>query len=210
MEHRPSPALPPAEMSSGRLEGFSDGVLAVIITIMVLGIRPPLAPTLRALEQVIPGLLIYVLSFTFIGIYWNNHHHLLRATRRISGGVMWANLHPLFWLSLTPVVTAWVGEQGRNILPAVAYGAIGMLAGVAYYILTLTIRAANKDTRINELLGRDVKGKVSVAIYAVGIAFAYVEPLLAYAVYALVAIMWFVPDRRLTNAGDGTRKQVEP
>ena len=203
MQHKPSTAHPPVEMGSTRLEGFSDGVLAVIITIMVLGIRPPGRPELRALSSVIPGLLIYVLSFTFIGIYWNNHHHLLRATRRISGGVMWANLHLLFWLSLTPVVTEWVGEQGRSTLPAVAYGAIGFLAGVAYFILTLTIRAANKDTHINELLGRDVKGKVSVALYAVGIAFAFIEPLLAYGVYALVAIMWFIPDRRLANARDG-------
>ncbi|HEX6799976.1 MAG TPA: TMEM175 family protein [Ktedonobacterales bacterium] len=203
MQHQPSSAHPPQEMSSTRLEGFSDGVLAVIITIMVLGLRPPSGTGLAALKPLIPGLLIYVLSFTFIGIYWNNHHHLLRATRRISGSVMWANLHLLFWLSLTPVVTEWVGEQGRSTPPAVAYGAIGFLAGVAYYILTLTIRAANKDTSINELLGRDVKGKVSVALYALGIALAFIEPLLAYGVYALVAIMWFIPDRRLANARDG-------
>jgi uncharacterized membrane protein len=203
MEHKQSSAQPPREMSSARLEAFSDGVLAVIITIMVLELHPPGGDGPAALLELIPGLLIYVLSFTFIGIYWNNHHHLLRATYRISGGVMWANLHLLFWLSLVPLVTAWVGGHDRSTLPAVTYGAIGFMAGVAYYILTLTIRDVNKDTRINELLQRDFKGKASVAIYALGIALAFIEPLLAYGAYALVSIMWFTPDRRLAKSGDG-------
>ena len=197
MEHKQSSAQPPREMSPARLEGFSDGVLAVIITIMVLELRPPLGAELAALRSLIPGLLIYVLSFTFIGIYWNNHHHLLRAARRISGGAMWANLHLLFWLSLVPVVTAWVGEHGRSTWPAVTYGAIGFMAGIAFYILTRTIRGVNKDTRINELLQRDTKSKVSLALYTLGIALAFFEPLLAYGAYALVSIMWFIPDRRL-------------
>jgi uncharacterized membrane protein len=188
-------------MSSARLEGFSDGVLAVIITIMVLELRPPPGDALAALQALIPGLLIYVLSFAFIAMYWNNHHHLLRATRRISSGVMWANLHLLFWLSLVPVVTAWVGAHPRSRWPAVIYGAIGFLAGVAYYLLTLTIRAVNQDTRINELLGRDVKGKLSVVIYTLGIGLAFLDPLLAYGSYALVSIMWFIPDRRLVTPG---------
>jgi uncharacterized membrane protein len=187
-------------MSSTRLEAFSDGVLAVIITIMVLELQPPPGPDLTALAKLVPKLLIYVLSFTFIAMYWNNHHHLLRATRRISGGVMWANLHLLFWLSLVPVVTAWVGLYDYGHLPAAAYGAMGFLAGVAYYILTLTIRAVNKDTRIDELLGRDIKGKVSVVLYALGIALAFIAPPLAYGAYALVAIMWFIPDRRLARS----------
>jgi uncharacterized membrane protein len=209
MEHKQSSAQPPREMSASRLEGFSDGVLAVIITIMLLGLQRPTSADISALEPLIPGLLIYVLSFAFIGNYWNNHHHLLRATRRINGGVMWANLHLLFWLSLVPLVTAWIGNQGLgkdglSKWPAATYGFIGFMAGLAYYILTLTIRAVNKDTRINELLGRDIKGRVSVAIYAVGIALAFVEPLLAYAAYALVAIMWFIPDRRLA-VSDATR-----
>lgn len=204
MEQQQSSAPPPPrEMSSARLEGFSDGVLAVIITIMVLELRPPGGADLGALKALIPGLLIYVLSFTSIGIYWNNHHHLLRATRRISGGVMWANLHLLFWLSLVPVVTAWVGEHGRSRWPAAMYGAVGLMAGIAYFILTLTIRAVNKDTRINELLQRDVKGKVSLAIYALGVGLAFIGPLLAYGAYVLVAIMWFIPDRRLAPSGDG-------
>jgi uncharacterized membrane protein len=190
-------------MSSTRLEGFSDGVLAVIITIMVLELRPPRDDSLTALESLIPPLLIYVLSFVFIALYWNNHHHLLRATRRINGAAMWANLHLLFWLSLVPVVTAWVSAHPRSRWPVVAYGTIGFLAGVAYYILTLTIRAVNQDTRLNELLGRDIKGKVSIALYTLGIALAFLEPLLAYGAYALVAIMWFIPDRRLARSGDG-------
>jgi uncharacterized membrane protein len=208
MDPKPSSAPPPREMSPARLEAFSDGVLAVIITIMVLGLRPPSGPYITDLKPLIGGLLIYVLSFAFIGNYWNNHHHLLRATRRISGGVMWANLHLLFWLSLVPVVTAWIGTYGLNKDghlnqgPAAIYGAIGFLAGVAYYALTLTIRSANKDTHIDELLGRDIKGKTSVALYALGIALAFIEPPLAYGAYALVAIMWLIPDRRLAKSGD--------
>jgi uncharacterized membrane protein len=205
MEHTPAVTQASREMSPARLEAFSDGVLAVIITIMVLELRPPAGDSLQALQTLIPGLLIYVLSFTLIGMYWNNHHHLLRATRRISGGVMWANLHLLFWLSLVPVVTAWVGAHPLSRWPAVAYGAVGLLAGVAYYILTLTIRAVNQDTQINELLGRDIKGKLSTAFYALGIAIALVVPLtlLAFGAYALVAIMWFIPDRRLAPSDDG-------
>ncbi len=155
-----------------------------------------MAMTFPALESLVPGLLIYVLSFTFIGIYWNNHHHLFRATRRISGGVMWANLHLLFWLSLVPVVTAWVGEHHESPWPAATYGFIGFMAAIAFTILTITITNANKDTRINEALGSDIKGKLSLALYALGMALAFIQPLLAYGAYALVSIMWFIPDRR--------------
>src|SRR5215469_3305178 len=200
MEHKQSSAHPLREIGSVRLEGFSDSVLAVIITIMVLELRPPPSNELAALQSLIPGLLIYVLSFVSIGIYWNNHHHLLRATRRISGGVMWANLHLLFWLSLVPFVTAWVGEHPRGLWPAVIYGAISFMAGIAYYILMQTIRNVNRDTRINELLQRDTKAKVSVALIALGMALAFIEPLLAYGAYALVLIMWFIPDRRLATS----------
>src|SRR5579872_936887 len=204
MDHKPAiTTQPPREMSPARLEAFSDGVLAVIITIMVLELRPPPGDTLAALKTLIPGLLIYVLSFTLIGTYWNNHHHLLRATRRINGGVMWANLHLLFWLSLVPVVTAWVGKYSHSRWPAVAYGVVGLLAGVAYYLLTRTILAVNQDTRITEQLGRDTKGKLSLALYALGIVLAFIEPLLAFGAYALVAIMWFIPDRRLAISRDG-------
>jgi uncharacterized membrane protein len=202
MEHKQSAPHGPSEMSPARLEAFSDGVLAVIITIMVLELRPPAGANIADLNPLIPRLLIYVLSFAFIAMYWNNHHHLLRATRRISGGVMWANLHLLFWLSLVPVVTAWVGTYPNSQWPAVAYGVIGFLAGFAYYILTLTIRAVNRDTRVDELLGRDIKGKVSVVLYTLGIALAFIQPLLAYGAYTLVSIMWFIPDRRLVGSDD--------
>ena len=204
--NEPSTAQPSRELSPARLEAFSDGVLAVIITIMVLELRPPKGADLGALKELIPGLLIYVLSFTFIGIYWNNHHQLLRGTRRISGGVMWANLHLLFWLSLVPVVTAWVGAYRLSRWPAVTYGAIGFLAGIAYFLLTLALRAVNQDTRINELLQRDTKARVSLALYTLGIALAFVQPLLAYGAYALVSIMWFIPDRRLAPAGDSSKE----
>jgi uncharacterized membrane protein len=203
MEHEQSSVRPPSEMSPARLEAFSDGVLAVIITIMVLELRPPDGVDLDSLRKLTPSLLIYVLSFTFIGIYWNNHHHLLRATRRISGGVMWANLHLLFWLSLVPLVTAWVGDHHESSLPAATYGFIGFMSGVAYTILTVTIRNVNRDTRINEMLQRDIKGKLSLALYALGMALAFIQPWLSYAAYALVSIMWFIPDRRLTRSSDG-------
>src|SRR5215470_16441837 len=196
MEHSQSTARPLREMGPGRLEAFSDAVLAVIITIMVLELRPPEGDDLPSLESLLPKLLIYVLSFVTIGIYWNNHHHLLRATRRISGGVMWANLHLLFWLSLVPVVTAWVGAHPRSLWPAVIYGADGFLAGIAYYILTRSIRMENNDTSINDLLRRDSKAKVSLVLIALGMGLAFVEPLLAYSAYALGSLMWFIPDRR--------------
>ena len=201
MEHMQSAAPPLRELGPTRLEAFSDAVLAVIITIMVLELRPPPGAEFADLISLIPGLLIYVLSFVSIGIYWNNHHHLLRATRRISGGVMWANLHLLFWLSLVPVVTAWVGAHPRSLWPAVIYGADGFLAGIAYYILTRTILKVNRDTSIDKVLQRDIKATVSVALIALGMALAFIEPLLAYATYALVALMWLFPDRRFASTG---------
>jgi uncharacterized membrane protein len=201
MEHTQSEAHAVREVGTARLESLSDAVLAVIITIMVLELRPPPGADLTALRALIPGLLIYVLSFTVIGIYWNNHHHLLQATRRISGGVMWANLYLLFWLSLVPVVTAWVGAHPRDLWPAVVYGTIGFMAGIAYYILTQIICKVNKDTSINEVLQRDTKAKVSVALIALGMALAFIDPLLAYGAYALVSLMWFIPDRRFATTG---------
>jgi uncharacterized membrane protein len=206
VDNTQSSAQLPRELDSTRLEGFSDAVLAVIITIMVLALRPPDGDTLTALQTLIPGMLIYVLSFTSISIYWINHHHLLRATRRVNGGVMWANLHLLFWLSLVPVVTAWVGAHGLSRWPAVIYGTIGLMAGVAYYLLTRTLRNVNHDARIKELLQRGIKVKGSLALITLGIALAFIPeplgPLLAYGAYALVSIMWFIPDRRYATSGD--------
>jgi uncharacterized membrane protein len=201
-----SPTTPESrEIGTGRLEAFSDGVLAVIITIMVLEIRPPLGGDFAALAPLIPKLLVYVLSFAFIGIYWNNHHQTLHATRRISAGVMWSNLHLLFWLSLVPLATEWSGVHPTVPCPSIAYGFIGFMAGVAYYILIRAIIKANKDTGIEAAIGRDVKGKASLVIYSVGMAVAaiglangsVIYPLLAYLIFACVSVMWFIPDRRL-------------
>ena len=185
------------EKSTTRLEAFSDGVLAIIVTIMVLEIRPPHEPTVESLRPLVPIFLSYLLSFIFIGIYWNNHHQLLKATPNISGGVMWANLHLLFWLSLVPFGTAWIGEEHAHAWPAAVYGMIAFMAGLAYTLLVRTILASNKGAGIEKAIGNDFKGKMTVAVYVCGVALAFVSPWLAYATYALVAVMWFIPDRRL-------------
>jgi uncharacterized membrane protein len=184
-------------LRTSRLEAFSDGVMAIIITIMVLEIRPPEEPTFNSLKHLTPVLLSYLLSFTFIGIYWNNHHHLFRVTGQISASVMWTNMHLLFWLSLIPAVTIWVGEAHDNALPAATYGFVAFMCGVAYFILVRAIIAHNKRAGIARAVGNDLKGIVSVVIYAGGAALAYVNPWLSYAAYAFVSIIWFIPDRRL-------------
>ena len=183
-----------------RLEAFSDGVMAVVITIMALGLNVPKENTWQALADQLPSLLIYVLSFTMIGIYWNNHHHLLRATERISGTVMWANLHLLFWLSLIPLATKWVGQQHGASLPAAVWGIVALGAAVAYGILVRTIvRANGADSAVAAAVGSDVKGKLSIGLYAVAIGLAWVSPWIAYALYVAVAVVWFVPDRRFVT-----------
>ena len=183
-----------------RVEAFSDGVMAVVITLMAFNIKPPTGPNAADLGGSIPHVLVYVLSFAFIGIYWNNHHHLFRATGRISAGVMWANLLLLFWLSLLPVLTAWVAVFPNNALPAACYGVIGFAAAVSYYILVRTIIHANgSDSRIAVAIGTDVKGKVSLLLYAVAVGLAFLSPYAAYAAYVAVAVLWLVPDRRLTR-----------
>jgi len=198
----------PAAFSPERLEAFSDGVMAVIITIMVLEIASPDGGSISALVPLVPHLLIYLLSFTFIGIYWNNHHHMLRATRRIDGAVMWANLHLLFWLSLIPIATKWSGENHTDVAPAVAYGAVALLAAIAYVILERFIIRANHGTDIERALRNSAKDTISPAIYVVGMALAFVPAigsispigwLLSYLAYATVAVIWFIPDRRLTR-----------
>ena len=196
-------------MSKGRLEAFSDGVLAIILTIMVLDLKTPSAPELDALRPVVPVFLSYVLSFVFVGIYWNNHHHLLQAARQVNGQVLWANLHLLFWLSLTPFVTHWMGSTNFSALPVAAYGLVMLMAGAAYFILTRVLIASHaKDSALAEAVGHDVKGKLSVVIYALAIPLAFVEPRIACALYVVVAIMWLVPDRRIETTLT-TRKQNE-
>jgi uncharacterized membrane protein len=182
------------------MEAFSDGVLAIIITIMVLELRPPAEASLSALKPKVPQLLSYLLSFVFIGIYWNNHHHLLQSAARVNGPILWANLHLLFWLSLTPFVTGWMGETSFAAWPVAAYGAVLLMGGIAYFILTRTLIACHgKDSALAIALGRDFKGKLSLLIYAAAIPLASVEPLVACGLYVLVALMWLVPDRRIES-----------
>lgn len=184
-----------------RLEAFSDGVMAVIITLMAFNVKPPDAATPAALRADLPELLVYVLSFVIIGTYWNNHHHLLRATDRMNSAVMWSNLHLLFWLSILPIATGWVGHFPNEALPAAVYGALGLASALAYWILVRTIIGANgKDSRVAQGIRGDVKGKLSLLLYALGVALAFLSPFAAYAAYVVVAVMWFVPDRRLATS----------
>jgi uncharacterized membrane protein len=189
------------ESETGRLEAFSDGVIAVIITIMALELKPPEDGTFRSLHARLPALLFYILSFTFVGIYWNNHHHLLRAARRISPGVMWANLHLLFWLSLIPVLTEWVGEHPtETAAPAATYGVVGLGSAVAFTILVQAIiRADGSSSLVATAIGSDTKGRVSLLAYAAATALAFVSPWISYALFIAVAVMWFIPDRRLSR-----------
>jgi len=183
-----------------RLESFSDGVMAVIITIMAFQLKTPATADFHGLAGLVPSLLVYALSFSMIGIYWNNHHHLLRATRRISGAVMWSNLILLFWLSLIPFATQWVGTSHGRSLPAATYGAVALAAALAYFVLVQSILRANPDdTRILAAIGKDLKGTVSPIIYTTGIGLAYVSPYVAYACYLSVSLIWFIPDRRLVK-----------
>jgi uncharacterized membrane protein len=196
------PASPtePERVDTSRLEAFSDGVMAVIITITALSLRSPSGGSFSALSHRLPELLVYILSFAFIGIYWNNHHHLLRATQHVSGAVMWANLHLLFWLSLIPVITEWVGTTYRQEWPAATYGIVAFGAAIAFSILvTMIVRTDGRNSSVARAVGSDVKGKMSLVLYAAGIAFAFVSPWISYALYAAVSIIWFVPDRRLVR-----------
>lgn len=185
-------------MSKARLEAFSDGVLAVVITIMVLEMKSPHETSLAALRPVIPVLLSYVLSFVYIGIYWSNHHHLLHATQRVNGATLWANLHLLFWLSLVPFTTAWMGENHFTSWPLALYGIVLLLAAIAYFILTKTLIALHgRDSTLATSIGSDVKGRISIGIYAAAIPLAFAQPWISEACYIIVAIMWLIPDRRI-------------
>jgi uncharacterized membrane protein len=182
----------------GRIEAFSDGVIAILITIMVLELHVRKHPDFAALRPLVPVFLSYVLSFVYLGIYWNNHHHLLQATPHVNGGVLWANLHLLFWLSLFPFVTAWMGENHFATTPTAIYGVVALAAAMAYYVLQTTIvRMHGRDSELAHALGRDVKGKISPALYASAIPLSFVNHWIAVALYVAVAVMWFVPDRRI-------------
>jgi uncharacterized membrane protein len=187
-----------------RLEAFSDGVMAVIITIMAFNVKPPNGASLQALRGDFSSVLVYILSFVMVGTYWNNHHHLLRVTERMGGAVMWANLHLLFWLSLLPAVTGWVGRYPRHGLPAGAYGVVGLGAGIAYTVLVAAIvRANGRDSAVALAIGSDLKGNASLVLYTAGVVLAAVSPVLSYVLYGTVAVIWFVPDRRLVRPAEG-------
>ena len=200
-------------MSTGRMEAFSDGVIAILITIMVLELKVPHDTTWAALRELRPVLLSYVLSFIYLGIYWNNHHHMLQATTRVSGLVLWANLHLLFWLSLVPFTTAWMGENSFAAIPAAVYGMTLLGAALAYYALqTSIIRDEGRDSVLATAIGRDLKGKASPLLYSLGIALCFVNRWLGFAIYVLVALIWLVPDRRVERmiaAASSTPAAVE-
>ena len=185
-------------MPKGRLEAFSDGVIAILITIMVLELHMPHGTSWHALRQELPVLLAYALSFVYLGIYWNNHHHMLAAVSRVSGGALWANLHLLFWLSLVPFTTAWMSENRFPPTPTAVYGIVLLCAALAYYILqTMLLRAEGAQSLLRTAVGSDVKGKISPLLYCIGIGFAFVNRWIAVAAYVGVALMWLVPDRRV-------------
>ena len=185
-------------MGKGRLEAFSDGVLAIIITIMVLELKLPHSDQPEALKEVLPVLISYVLSFTNIGIYWNNHHHMLHAAHKVNGSVLWANIHLLFWLSLFPFATAWMGENHFSTWPVALYGCISLMAGIAYYLLAqCLIRVHGKDSTLGKAIGRDRKGIRSIVIYILGVGCCFINPWIGFAMYVLVACIWFIPDRRI-------------
>ena len=191
-------------MKKGRLEAFSDGVIAIIITIMVLELHVPHSHQIKDLAPLLPAFLSYVLSFVYIGIYWNNHHHMIYAATTVNGSILWANLNLLFWLSLIPFVTAWMGENHFDRWPVVLYGSVLIMTGFAYTILCrLLIREAGPDSELAVALGRDWKGKLSVILYAVAIALAFVNSGISIGIYVLVAVMWFIPDRRIERKVTG-------
>ena len=187
-----------AKVGKTRLEAFSDGVLAIIITIMVLELKVPHGADISALAQLLPVFLSYVLSFVYIGIYCNNHHHMLHTVDRVSGGILWANLHLLFWLSLFPISTGWMGENHFAAEPTAMYGVVLLMAAIAYWLLQRTIIASQgKDSLLARAVGKDLKGKVSPLFYALAIPCAFVSPWISESLYVAVALMWLVPDRRI-------------
>jgi len=185
-------------MTSNRVEAFSDGVIAIIITIMVLELRPPHIPELAALRPLLPVFVSYAMSFVFVGIYWSNHHHLYQAVEHVNGGVLWANLHLLFWLSLVPFVTAWMGETHFAAWPVALYGLVLVMAAIAYTIMTRALLSIHADDSVLAIaLGRDFKGKISIALNVAAVPLAFVKPWISCALYVIVAVIWLVPDRRI-------------
>jgi len=185
-------------MGKGRLEAFSDGVLAIIITIMVLEMKVPHGTSLASLQPLLPVFVSYVLSFTYIGIYWNNHHHMLHVVKKVNGRALWANMHLLFWLSLVPFVTGWMGENNFDTWPVVLYGLVLLMAAIAYYFLSQSlIRLEGKDSPLGRAFGPDWKGILSPLVYVAGIGLSFIHPWLGFTAYVLVAAIWFIPDQRI-------------
>ncbi len=183
------------------MEAFSDGVIAIIITIMVLELRPPEEVTFEALRPLVPTLLSYLMSFVFLGIYWANHHHMIQAVTKVTGGALWANLHLLFWLSLVPFGTAWMGESHFARAPVAAYGMILIGSAIAYYVLSrVLVRTEGPDSKLARALGADLKGKASLGLYGVSVVTAFFVPMISCGIYMLVAIIWLIPDRRIERA----------
>jgi uncharacterized membrane protein len=188
-------------MNTSRIEAFSDGVIAIIITIMVLELKVPQGTDLAALLPMIPQFMSYVLSFTYVGIYWNNHHHLLHATKQVNGAILWANLNLLFWLSIFPIVTEWAGENHSASVPTACYGLVLMLAALAYWLLQrMIIAVQGPHSLLRRAVGHDWKGRISPVLYALGIGIAFWKPWVSQALYLLVALLWFFPDRRIEHA----------
>jgi len=198
-------------MGKGRLEAFSDGVLAIIITIMVLEIKVPHGDILEDLKPLLPIFMSYVLSFIYIGIYWNNHHHLMQVVNKVSGAVLWSNIHLLFWLSLVPFATAWMGENHFSKWPVILYGFILLLAGVAYYILAHCLTSIHgKDSTLARAIGKDKKGIISVVLYIAGImASAFINPWIGFSIYVIVAAIWFIPDRRIEKKMENNQREEQ-
>jgi len=185
-------------MNKGRLEAFSDGVIAIIITIMVLELKVPHGGGFEALRPVVPTLLMYLLSFIYVGIYWNNHHHMLHACGKVSGSILWANLHLLFWLSLVPFATEWMGDNQFSSAPTAFYGFVLFMSAVAYLVLqSLIIRVAGTDSVLKEAVGRDWKGKTSMVLYVTAVGFAFWVPIVSHVIFVAVALIWLIPDRRI-------------
>jgi uncharacterized membrane protein len=189
-------------MTKGRVEAFSDGVIAILITIMILELRVPRGSDLQALRPILPHFLSYVLSFVFLGIYWSNHHHMFHAVHHVNGAILWANLHLLFWLSLVPLVTAWIGENGLAAMPTAAYGMVLLCCAISYTVLQTVIIRHEPQATLAHAVGSDFKGKLSMALYVAAIPLAFVHLMVSDAIYVVVALIWLVPDRRIETRLD--------
>lgn len=198
-------------MNKNRLEAFSDGVIAIIITIMVLQLSPPKETSLAALKPLLPVFFSYILSFTYVGIYWNNHHHMIHTVKRVSGGILWANLHLLFWLSLIPYVTSWIGNTSFAVVPMACYGVVLLMNAIAYFLLQTTIlRNHGKDSLLSKALGNDIKGKISPPLYFAAIILTFVNEWISLGIYILVTLIWLIPDSRIERIFEEERNQKNP